>query len=194
MLRHNLRYTLRGSLPAATSSTKRQAQKVGHIPYTQLGHTSKNISIIPQFNRGPLSAVGHLWDDYDQLFSNKHRANLRIFAPSFDIRETEDAYHLSGDLPGVKAKDLDIEFQDSHSLNIKGHTERDSTSGEGSWWVSERSVGDFRRTFNFPSAVNQEKVRASLKDGVLSMTVPKTDSTATTTKITVDTEPVESSS
>ncbi|CAI7574402.1 unnamed protein product [Penicillium crustosum] len=173
MLRHNLRYTLRGSLPAATSSTKRQAQK---------------------FNRGPLSAVGHLWDDYDQLFSNKHRANLRIFAPSFDIRETEDAYHLSGDLPGVKAKDLDIEFQDSHSLNIKGHTERDSTSGEGSWWVSERSVGDFRRTFNFPSAVNQEKVHASLKDGVLSMTVPKTDSTATTTKITVDTEPVESSS
>ena len=116
-----------------------------------------------------------------------------MYAPSFDIRETEDAYHLSGDLPGVQSKDLDIEFQDSHCLNIKGHVERDSTSNEGSWWVSERSFGDFRRVFNFPSAINQEKAHASLKDGVLSMIVPKTDSTATTKKITVDTEDVKSS-
>ncbi|KAJ5520913.1 hypothetical protein N7463_001366 [Penicillium fimorum] len=145
------------------------------------------MSLIPQLHRGPLSAVGHLWDDYEQLFSNRHGSSLRMYTPSFDIRETEDAYHLSGDLPGVRSQDLDIEFQDSHCLNIKGHTERDSTSNEGSWCVSERSVGDFRRVFNFPSAINQDEAHASLKDGVLSMTVPKTESTTTTKKIPVDT-------
>jgi HSP20 family protein len=110
-----------------------------------------------------------------------------MYAPSFDIRETDDAYHLTGDLPGVQSKDLDIEFEDSHCLNIKGHTERDSTSSEGSWRVSERSIGDFRRVFNFPSAIKQEETRANLKDGVLSMTVPKSGSTPGTKKVTVDT-------
>ncbi|KAJ5482533.1 hypothetical protein N7475_001345 [Penicillium sp. IBT 31633x] len=191
MLRYNLKHTLRGSLPAATSSTKRQIPKVGQILYTQLGHTSKNISLIPHTHRGPLSAINHLWDDYEQFLSNKQGAGSRMFAPSFDIRETEDAYHLSGDLPGVQSNDLDIEFHGPNSLSIKGHTEHDSTSNEGSWCVSERSSGDFRRVFNFPSAVNQEKVHASLKDGVLSMTVPKTDSAATTKKVTVNTEPVK---
>lgn len=51
---------------------------------------------------------------------------------------------------------LAIEFEDEHCLNIKGHTERESSSSEDSWWVSEHSIGDFRRSFNFPSAIDQE--------------------------------------
>ena len=69
--------------------------------------------------------------------------------------------------------DLEIEFEDEHCLNIKAHTERESTSEKGSWRASERFVGDFRRTFNFPTAVDQDQTHAHLKNGVLSLEVPK---------------------
>jgi HSP20 family protein len=108
-----------------------------------------------------------------------------MYSPSFDIRETEEAYHLDGELPGVQRNDLDIEFRDEHCLNIKGHSERETSPTEGSWCLSERSVGDFRRTFNFPSAVDQEHTHAHLKDGILSLTVPKSGATGNTKKVVV---------
>lgn len=136
---------------------------------------------MPHFHRGGLS---RLFDNYDNMLSNLG-GQPQTYAPSFDIRETEKAYYLDGELPGVQQNDLDIEFEDEHCLNIKGHSERESTSEKGSWWVSERSVGDFRRTFNFPTAVDQEHTHAHLKNGVLSLEVPKTAETHNKKKVSV---------
>lgn len=141
------------------------------------------MSLMPQFHSGGLSAVSRLLDNYENMFSNLR--DIQTYAPSFDIRETEKAYYLDGDLPGVQQKDLEIEFEDEHCLNIKAHSERESTIEKGSWRASERLVGDLRRTFNFPTAIDQDQTHAHLKNGVLSLEVPKSTTTHSKKKVDI---------
>ncbi|KAF4213531.1 hypothetical protein CNMCM8980_007803 [Aspergillus fumigatiaffinis] len=107
--------------------------------------------------------------------------------PRFDVRETKDSYRLDGELPGVDKKDIDIELSDDNILTIKGRSERESTSEdpEQSWWCSERSVGEFRRSFRFPDTVDRDGIDASLKDGVLSITIPKTAESSVSKRIDI---------
>ncbi|KAJ5621457.1 HSP20-like chaperone [Penicillium herquei] len=125
-----------------------------------------------------------------------------IVNPRFDFRETKDAYHLDGELPGLTQEDIDIEFSDSRTLVIKGRTEhkydhiepenvtekaedakntendnKDVKKDPHRYRVRERIFGEFRRTFSFASQVNQDAVKASLKNGVLSIHVPKANAT-----------------
>ncbi|KAL4972990.1 HSP20-like chaperone [Aspergillus desertorum] len=155
----------------------------------------------------------NLLDDYDNHLASRnrgHNTSVRSFSPRFDVRETSDAYHLDGELPGVAQKDIDIEFTEPQILVIKGrverqyhsantgttgkqpqvedesevatndvaktgekHTIKSASSEKPRYWVSERSVGEFQRTFSFPSRVDQDRVRANLRDGILSVVVPK---------------------
>ncbi|KAJ5639111.1 30 kDa heat shock protein [Penicillium longicatenatum] len=150
-----------------------------------------------------LSSVFRLFDDYDvHRRANRHLAP-RPFTPRFDVRETEDAYHLDGELPGVSQKNIEIEFSDPHNLTVKGRTEREyhtepeaaaeteennSDTDTGSnkrdkpaaprYWVSERTIGEFQRTFTFSKRVDQDAVKASLTGGVLSIVLPKVTATA----------------
>ncbi|KAE8381479.1 HSP20-like chaperone [Aspergillus bertholletiae] len=155
---------------------------------------------------GDFAPLFRLLDDYDTHRQSRGQvSSVRSFAPRFDVRESETAYHFDGELPGISQKDIDIEFTDPQTLVIKGRTEReyhspeaDETSeaqGEGQaatkdenkphFWVSERSVGEFNRTFTLPSRVDQEKVKASLQNGILSVVVPKADA-YTRKKITIE--------
>jgi len=168
-----------------------------------------------------------------------HRHVVRTFNPRFDVRETEAAYELHGELPGIDKKDVHIEFTDGQTIVIRGRVERSYTSGtppagllqgavsgriteagegeqqtekpaahratvedEGAeaasstevtkknsekapehgekapghgtkYWASERSVGEFSRSFSFPNRVDSEAVKASLDNGILSVVVPK---------------------
>lgn len=150
------------------------------------------MSLIPRWPEGEFSPLFRLLDDYnDHLTSRNTATGLRSFAPKFDVRETKEGYHLDGELPGIAQKDVDIEFTDPHTLVLKGKTEREYTSPKAGeedadhrYWVSERSIGEFNRTFTFPTRVDQEHVKASLKNGVLSIEVPKA-AAVTTKKITV---------
>ncbi|KOS47233.1 hypothetical protein ACN38_g1815 [Penicillium nordicum] len=150
---------------------------------------------------GDFAPLFRLLDDYDDHRSSRNRAAVRSFSPRFDIRESEDAYHFDGELPGIDQKDIDIEFSDPQTLVVKGHTEREYHSEspaeikEGNdtdeakpthrFWASERSVGEFQRVFSFPTPVDQHNVKASLKHGILSIKVPKT-AVATSKKITIE--------
>ncbi|KAE8382344.1 HSP20-like chaperone [Aspergillus bertholletiae] len=147
---------------------------------------ARAMTLVPQFHRGP-SAIKRLLDDYDRYLSGHTLdPHLRAYAPTFDMRELKDSYQLEGELPGVKQSDVEIEYVDAHTITIKGHTERASETDEGSWWISERSTGDFRRSFSFPSAVDQDKTHARLQDGVLSVTIPKVASTWDVKKVKVN--------
>ncbi|KAJ6108441.1 hypothetical protein N7523_009764 [Penicillium sp. IBT 18751x] len=160
------------------------------------------------------SSLFRLLDDYDQHRTGRQQSALRI-TPRFDVRESNDAYHLDGELPGIAQSDIDIEFSDPQTLVVKGHTERsykaepqEQAQGqeeEGStavsetvktkksskseskaiFWASERVVGEFQRTFSFGQRVDQDAVKASLKNGILSITVPKAAS-ASVKKITIE--------
>ncbi|KAJ5106078.1 hypothetical protein NUU61_003425 [Penicillium alfredii] len=154
---------------------------------------------------GDFAPLFRLLDDYD-VHRSSRSAPVRSFSPRFDVRESDDAYHLDGELPGIAQKDIDIEFSDPQTLVVKGRTEREyHTSPEASpegdeanldqkakdaqpahhFWASERSVGEFQRTFSFPARVDQDAVKASLKNGILSVLVPKTTA-AVSKKITIE--------
>jgi HSP20 family molecular chaperone IbpA len=186
---------------------------------------------------------------------------LTTFQPKFDVRETDKAYELHGELAGMNKEDVHVEFSDPQTMVVRGHIERSYTAGtppagliepsssvagtiennnnatndeedkqstssgdhaasdknlkatvedddenyneakarhpqdddknnnavakntnststatsadKAKYWLSERSIGEFSRTFNFPQRVDHDAVTASLKDGVLNITVPK---------------------
>ncbi|KAI5303441.1 hypothetical protein KEM56_007539 [Ascosphaera pollenicola] len=187
------------------------------------------------------------------------------FAPRFDVHETQDHYHLHGELPGVEQENVHLEFTDPRTIQVRGFVNRayndhnsvdnigniDDTSssisnefatgsdtssddeseasddspdtshqatveevdedgniisiqrakqpdssqpvldrtkgGKRSWtyWLTERSVGKFQRTFQFPRNVDQDNVKAKLWNGILNVTIPK-EAKKQTRKITIE--------
>lgn len=190
--------------------------------------------------------------------SSRSLPPLRTFQPRFDVREDAEAFHLIGELAGVAASDVTIEFTDQNTLLIKGRRHRnyapaaeeksdhlveapvataaaaaeessdsskshaptvedededyidaavevphsesteatmqadiaavssaakpeapaapaqtEEESRSSKYWVSERVVGEFRRSFSFQAPLDQAAVRANLKDGILSIVLPK---------------------
>ncbi|BCR92135.1 Hsp20/alpha crystallin family protein [Aspergillus chevalieri] len=168
---------------------------------------------------GDFAPLFRLLDDYDAHRSSRgHVSSLRSFTPRFDVRESDDAYHLDGELPGISQENIDIEFSDRRTLVISGCSEREfhnttindtppqshdvqgesgdivrpgeqsvtkSANNKHRYLVSERSLGEFHRTFSFPDEVDQDKVKASLKNGILSVVVPKVTASGSK-KITIE--------
>ena len=95
------------------------------------------------------------------------------WAPSVDIEEEEDKYVIKADLPGVDKKDIDVKLENG-VLSIRGEKQTESETGKGTKrHRTERFHGSFARSFTLPDAVKADKVDASYKDGVLSLTIPK---------------------
>jgi HSP20 family protein len=105
-----------------------------------------------------------------------------VFNPAVDIFETERELTLLADLPGVKAKDLKIDL-DHNVLTLTA----DETSPEGSGEkdvLREYRTGSYYRQFSLSDTIDQSKIEAVLKDGVLRLTLPKVEA-ATPRKITI---------
>jgi HSP20 family molecular chaperone IbpA len=91
------------------------------------------------------------------------------FVPRFDIWEGEGELLLHGDLPGVKSEDLDIRFE-NRELSIRGKVAPRHSS---EYLRSEYSLGDFHRSFTVGEAIDAEQITAEMKDGVLTLRLPK---------------------
>lgn len=98
----------------------------------------------------------------------------RQFLPRVDVSETDTHVKVIADLPGVNPDDLDIEVE-SNRMSIRGKTQRESLPDERPYRY-ERTYGEFRREFVLPSEVDKEGVRAVYKDGILTVSLPKTES------------------
>ncbi|RKF71236.1 30 kDa heat shock protein [Golovinomyces cichoracearum] len=175
--------------------------------------------------------IFRLLEEFDKYSRSVDQPTTRIsqfrsFTPKFDVKELPESYELYGELPGIDQKDIEIEFTDTSTLTISGHTQRTHTQGsepidftedgnsqtsdtysperphdktfgnvdsqksldkpndtskskvteesEEKFWVMERSVGEFSRSFTFPAQVDEENVTASMSNGVLTVIVPKT--------------------
>lgn len=96
-----------------------------------------------------------------------------VFSPSVDIFETEQAITLLADLPGVKTDDLKIDLRDS-VLTLSGDVH--SIEGENEQHlIVEYGVGRYFRQFTLSEMIDQERIDAKLKDGVLTLTLPKVE-------------------
>jgi HSP20 family protein len=94
------------------------------------------------------------------------------FAPSFEVKETRDAYVFKADLPGVKEGDLEISMS-GNTLTISGKREATEREEGDTWYAYERSYGNFSRTFTLPEGADADHAVAELREGVLTLTVPK---------------------
>ena len=94
------------------------------------------------------------------------------FAPTFEVLEQKDGFVFRGDLPGVKQDALDITLTENR-LTITGKREAEERKEGEKFFAIERTYGSFTRTFSLPEGVDGEGVRAELKDGVLTLFVPK---------------------
>ena len=112
------------------------------------------------------------WDPFREVEAVLSPADVRGFTPTFDVKETKDAYLFRADLPGVKEQDLEISLTGTR-LSISGHREQERQDQGDTFYASERSYGSFTRSFTLPEGVDGENVAAELKSGVLTLTVPK---------------------
>jgi len=119
-----------------------------------------------------------LLGDVDRLFADFFRPAGRIegyIEPEFSVEEGDKNVTLHAEIPGVPAKDIHVEVREG-ALTISGER-KDEAEGEPAEeprWATRR-YGSFARTFSLPSNINADAIEASYKDGVLTVTLPKSE-------------------
>ena len=133
-----------------------------------------------------------LRDELDRLFDstisefNRGSQLLSVWNPALDVFEDKDNVIVKAELPGMKKEEIDVSLHDG-ALSISGERRSEQKFEGAETYRSERFVGRFHRTVTLPSAVNGEKVKAQYKDGILTITLPKTEE-AKPKQITVNTD------
>lgn len=96
-----------------------------------------------------------------------------VLSPLVDETEDEKAYHIEVELPGMDQEDVDVSYSDG-LLTISGEKKEEKEEKKKDYYRKERSFGAFRRILPIPGAVEESKIQASFKKGVLSIELPKT--------------------
>jgi HSP20 family protein len=91
---------------------------------------------------------------------------------AFDVKDTPEAFVFRADVPGLKDKDLEVQIS-GNRLTIRGTREAEQKQPGHTYYTYERSYGSFARSFTLPESADIEKCTADLKDGVLSVVIPK---------------------
>jgi len=94
------------------------------------------------------------------------------FDPAFEVKETKDGYLFKADLPGVKISDVDVSVTENR-IQISGRRESEKEDKGDTFYAYERTYGSFSRAFTLPEGVDSNRIHADLRDGVLSVLVPK---------------------
>ncbi|HZC01293.1 MAG TPA: Hsp20/alpha crystallin family protein, partial [Gammaproteobacteria bacterium] len=94
------------------------------------------------------------------------------WSPPVDIYETDEALIMKAELPGFSKDDISIELKEN-TLIMRGERRRQDEVKEGNYHRMERVYGAFQRSFLLPTTVEQDKVKASYKDGILELHLPK---------------------
>jgi HSP20 family protein len=97
---------------------------------------------------------------------------LRGLSPAIDVTESESDYAVTAELPGVRREDVNVEVQEG-VLSINGEKRREEKGAKGRW--IERSYGSFHRSFSLPSDAAADRIDAKFKDGVLTITIPRSE-------------------
>ena len=93
--------------------------------------------------------------------------------PVIDVIERDDAYQVIADLPGMNADDIEVKCAKG-ALTIKGERKEEKEEKKKGYYVSERRYGAFQRTFRVPDGIDEDKIEARYKNGVLTVLLPKT--------------------
>jgi HSP20 family protein len=143
---------------------------------------------------GP-GAFGSLQDEVNRLFEDfwgtapataEEAGRPVVLRPRVDLSETEAAFEISAEMPGLKEDEIEVSVTDD-VLSLKGEHKAESEKKGEHYHVRERSYGSFRRSFRLPANADAEKVSAKFENGVLHLTVPKTaEAKAKSRKIAIE--------
>ena len=112
------------------------------------------------------------WDPFREMAPILRGGEPEVFYPAFEVRENKDAFVFKADLPGVKRDDLEVTLTGAR-LQINGKREAEHETKTDTLYTYERSYGNFSRVFTLPPGIDAEHVKSELKEGVLTLVVPK---------------------
>lgn len=129
----------------------------------------------------PFSWVRDMREEMERPFgrslvpAGRLMSGKELFAPDIDVKDEKDRVIVKADIPGIKKEDLSISVKED-VLTLKGERKETQEKKEKDYYYSERFEGSFVRTIQLPSAVKASDVRATYKDGVLEIALPKDES------------------
>ncbi|KAL4391818.1 hypothetical protein HN51_013263 [Arachis hypogaea] len=141
------------------------------------------MSLIPSFFGGRRSNVFDpfsldVWDpfkDFQFPSSLTSSDNSAFVNTRVDWKETPEAHVFKADLPGLKKEEVKVEIEDNSVLQISGERNVEKEDKNDTWHRVERSSGKFMRRFRLPENAKMDQVKASMENGVLTVTVPKAE-------------------
>ena len=126
---------------------------------------------MPMAQRDPFEMMRDFMVDPFRAMREMMRMD-RSWRPDFEVHETDDAYVIRADVPGLSADDLDITVT-GNELQIAGKRDAREQRGEGRYHTYERSYGSFVRTFELSDAIDRDRIDCKLDNGVLELQLPK---------------------
>jgi HSP20 family protein len=141
-------------------------------PFVELEDVSKHLNRI--FNKFPARSE-----------ASRELLTTADWAPNVDITETDSAYLIKGEIPGVNKEDIKVNIENG-MLTMSGERKQEKEEKNKKYHRIERSYGSFMRSFRLPDNVDESAVKAEFKDGMLNVTLPKsTQAKAKSTNVTV---------
>ena len=132
-------------------------------------------SVWPTFGR-----LFNLRDELDRLFEGPFADTARssqllsVWNPAIDLFEDKDNVIVKAELPGMKKEEIEVSLHDG-ALSLSGERKSEKKFEDTETYRAERFVGRFHRTLTLPSDVKADQVKAQYKDGILTITLPKTE-------------------
>ena len=126
----------------------------------------------------PFGSLEEVREEMNRMFDTSLRRRGSLFAgafvPAIDVVEEKESFLVKADLPGLGKDDVSVAIQDNF-LTIKGERKHEIEKKDSNFYHQERVHGQFVRTVELPTRVDASKVLATFKDGVLQVTLPKSE-------------------
>ena len=118
--------------------------------------------------------MDRLWDSFLEGRPVRRVEDDREWLPSVDVSETKNDLVIKAELPGLDTKDIDISMNNGY-LTIKSEKKNEKEEKDENYHLIERSYGSFTRSVQLPREVQSDKITASFKNGILKITLPKSE-------------------
>ena len=118
--------------------------------------------------------MNRMFEDAGRGWQGDEPSSTTTWSPAVDIYETENEILVQAELPGVDRKDIGLNLE-KNVLTLKGERRFEKETKQENYHRIERAYGGFSRSFSIPAIVDEEKIRAEYKDGILKIALPKKD-------------------
>ena len=116
--------------------------------------------------------INRMFEDVGRDWRGGEPSSTTTWSPSVDIYETDGEIMVQAELPGVDRKDISLNLE-KNVLTLKGERRFEKETKEENYHRIERAYGGFSRSFSIPAIVDEEKIKADYKDGILRIALPK---------------------